>query len=304
MFGSEILDAAIGLILVFLLLSLVCSSAREAIETVFKHRAILLHTGICEMLGKLEGVDVVHEFYKQPLVNGLFRGPYDPKKPRQLPSYIPPRTFVMAVVHTVLKITNQTDLKAAIAALPEDAELKGALGPLVKEAGSDTTQLVRNLEDWYNASMDRVAGWYKRRSQIIIAVIGFGIAAALNVDAIAITRYLNTNQTARSVLIAEAHARTQGSDSDPLTFLARQGGIPVGWIFEPEPRQSGADFMRDLRRAPANPREWVLKIIGILFTGFAVSLGAPFWFDVLNRFMVIRSTVKPEEKSQEEKSKD
>jgi hypothetical protein len=36
----------------------------------------------------------------------------------------------------------------------------------------------------------------------------------------------------------------------------------------------------------------------------AVSLGAPFWFDVLNKFMVVRSTVKPKEKSQTEASKD
>jgi hypothetical protein len=39
-------------------------------------------------------------------------------------------------------------------------------------------------------------------------------------------------------------------------------------------------------------------------TAIAVSLGAPFWFDVLNKFVVVRSTVKPREKSQEEKSKD
>jgi hypothetical protein len=33
-------------------------------------------------------------------------------------------------------------------------------------------------------------------------------------------------------------------------------------------------------------------------------LGAPFWFDVLNKFMVIRSTVKPHEKSGEAASED
>ena len=33
-------------------------------------------------------------------------------------------------------------------------------------------------------------------------------------------------------------------------------------------------------------------------------LGAPFWFDVLNKFMVIRATVKPREKSPDEASED
>ena len=48
----------------------------------------------------------------------------------------------------------------------------------------------------------------------------------------------------------------------------------------------------------------MLKLVGILVTGFAISQGAPFWFDLLNKFMVIRSTVKPAEKSGEQPSKD
>jgi hypothetical protein len=57
-----------------------------------------------------------------------------------------------------------------------------------------------------------------------------------------------------------------------------------------------------------NKRAWTLSWVGILIgwliTAFAVSLGAPFWFDLLNKFMVVRSTVKPREKSQEEPAKD
>ena len=47
-----------------------------------------------------------------------------------------------------------------------------------------------------------------------------------------------------------------------------------------------------------------MRILGWLITGFAISFGAPFWFDLLNRMMVVRSTVKPDEKSPEESSKD
>ena len=39
-------------------------------------------------------------------------------------------------------------------------------------------------------------------------------------------------------------------------------------------------------------------------TGFALSMGAPFWFDMLNKIMVVRATVKPHEKSLDEGSKD
>jgi hypothetical protein len=44
--------------------------------------------------------------------------------------------------------------------------------------------------------------------------------------------------------------------------------------------------------------------VGYVLTAFAISLGAPFWFDMLNRMMVIRETVKPHEKSPEESSED
>jgi hypothetical protein len=55
---------------------------------------------------------------------------------------------------------------------------------------------------------------------------------------------------------------------------------------------------------PDGGNSWTLKIIGWLLTALAVSLGAPFWFDLLNKFIVIRSAVKPREKSPEEESKD
>jgi hypothetical protein len=45
-------------------------------------------------------------------------------------------------------------------------------------------------------------------------------------------------------------------------------------------------------------------LFGWILTAFALSFGAPFWFDTLNKIMVIRSTVKPREKSQEEASED
>jgi hypothetical protein len=60
--------------------------------------------------------------------------------------------------------------------------------------------------------------------------------------------------------------------------------LPIGWGAAREP--------------------WTERILGWLLTIFAVSLGAPFWFDVLNKFIVIRSTVKPREKSPEEGSED
>jgi hypothetical protein len=70
--------------------------------------------------------------------------------------------------------------------------------------------------------------------------------------------------------------------------LIRGAGLPLGWTAS---------------RVPERPLDWAIKVLGIILTGLAVSLGGPFWFDVLNRFMVVRSTVKPSEKSPQEASK-
>ena len=78
--------------------------------------------------------------------------------------------------------------------------------------------------------------------------------------------------------------------------------LPVGW------KQPWSFYRNDLRAANLWPT--VLRVLnstripGCLITAFAISLGAPFWFDTLNKFMVVRSTIKPEEKSQTEASKD
>ena len=324
MFGSEILDVAIGLTMMFLLLSLVSSSVKEALETVLKYRSRDLERGIREMFGSIEGKDLVALFYNQPLINGLFKGTYNAKDTRNLPSYIPVKTFSLALMDLIWLSDKRTktdaksvdpvaEFKEAVTKAAGNSNLAGALLPLIDAAGNDIGQVRENIEHWYNSAMDRVSGGYKRRTQIIIGCIGLLLSAMMNMDTLGIARYLDTSQTSRSVLIAKAQLATQASSglqnptttelSDPLGWIERQGGVPLGWVLYKKPGQTEADFNSDWRRPPSTAAGWLYKVAGLLCTTFAISLGAPFWFDVLNRIMVIRSTVKPEEKSPEEKSK-
>ena len=330
MFGSEILDVAIGLVCFFLLLSLVCTSIKEAIETVMKYRARDLERGIREMLASSNAPNLVADLYAHPLINALFLGRYNPKNTKNLPSYIPPATFAFAlldIIHPAGTVSmpapseesiatphlaaaqRMGTLRAAIITHP-NATIQGALLPLLDAAGSDAEQMRKNVESWYDSVMDRVSGLYKRRTQIIIAAIALSLASLFNADAIGIARYIGTNQTARAVIVAHAQQeiREQGAASNPdlvhsMVWLEDQGGIPIGWRFKPAPNQDETDYKQDWRQAPATVGAWAIKLAGLLCTTFAISLGAPFWFDVLNKFMVIRSTVKPREKSRDEPSK-
>ena len=76
--------------------------------------------------------------------------------------------------------------------------------------------------------------------------------------------------------------------------------LPVGWK---RPFRDNVRYLLNKdNRKPAAIR--ILDSLpGWFITALAISLGAPFWFDTLNKFMVVRSTVKPQEKSKDEESK-
>ena len=73
--------------------------------------------------------------------------------------------------------------------LPE-SKGKEAIVTLVKQAGGNVAATRRSLEGWYNDGMDRAAGWYKRKTQIVLFFIGITVAVGLNVDSITIGRTL------------------------------------------------------------------------------------------------------------------
>src|SRR5205807_7483752 len=98
MFNSQILDVAIGMIFVYLLLSLICSAANEIIEIALKKRAKHLEEGLGELL---HDPNLVQRIYDHPLINGLFEGAYQAGS-RKLPSYIPATNFALALMDLVL----------------------------------------------------------------------------------------------------------------------------------------------------------------------------------------------------------
>ena len=114
MFGSAILEVAIGLVLVYLLLSLVCSAIQESLEAWLKIRASHLEMGLRELLQDSEGTELVRDLYNHPMIFGLFRGEYDPAKVRgnftsNLPTYIPPANFAVALIDTLVRGPVQRD---------------------------------------------------------------------------------------------------------------------------------------------------------------------------------------------------
>ena len=203
MFGSAILDTAIGLIFVFLAVSLAVSAANEVLAALFKLRARNLLLGIQELLQDPSADGLVTRFYKHPLIAGLAAN-------GGKPSYIPSRTFVLALLDLVSPTTEGTnrtldDLKAGIEKLP--ASLQVTFRVLLDEAGHDIERFKTQLEIWFNNTMDRASGWYKRKTQAIQLVLALAIVVIANVDSIRITRSLSgVNSPLRDSIKDAAHS--------------------------------------------------------------------------------------------------
>jgi len=278
MFGSNVLDVAIGLVFVYLLLSLLCSTINEqVIARFFALRAKTLEEGITNMLATPQGKELVNQLYENPLIKGLSQNAAS-NKPRK-PSYIPADTFAVALMNTKADQAYKNNPDAANNSIPEALEL------LINNTKNDPAKVLANIEAWYNETMDRVSGWYKRRVQLIIFALGLVIAVGLNVDTISIITTLSNDSVIRSTIVSAAQGSANSPTNANLATLQKsieQVQLVVGWSTSP---------------LPADVWGWVSKIVGLLATTFAVSLGAPFWFDLLNKFMGFRSSGPPPQTS-------
>jgi hypothetical protein len=160
---------------------------------------------------------------------------------------------------------------------------KRALLGLLKSAGDDLKAFRQLLEEWYDAQMDAIGGAYRRWARRWAIAIALVVAVGFQVDSIAIANSLYNDQPLRQAVVAAATNGTlceQATDptktkecvSQQLDALGAQG-LPVGW---------GID-------KPDDNLGWLSRILGLAITAAAACLGAPFWFDVLNRLGSLRN---------------
>jgi len=217
----------------------------------------------------------------------------------------------------------------------ENEQLRRALLLALQVGGNDIERVTRHLEDWFNGAMERVSGRYKRRSQKMLFLIGLLSAVLLNVNTLTIADALSKDATLRRAVVAQAelsaaqappphYAADTASpaaepSSDPASgptaaqtarLVAAQGqqirqieriGLPIGWT-----EHAKHMLMQPLQGPDDNSGVPFYQLVlggmhimlGYLFTALAVSLGAPFWFDMLNRLIVVRGALKSQEKNE------
>jgi hypothetical protein len=327
MFGSVTLEVVIGVIFVFLLISIICSTIREGLEAILKTRAAYLEHGIRQLLQDAEGTGLAKAVYEHPLIYGLFSGGYQPatkgnKLPvlasgKDLPSYIPSKNFAIALMdiaargastdavssHPSSPVISLQSLRTNIMNL-DSPVIQRVLLTAIDTAQGDLDRAQKNVETWFDSSMDRISGWYKRSTHWILFFIGLAVAIALNVNTVTIIDYLYKHDAERTAIVARAQeaAKDTALVSQRYDVAKRQLEqlyLPIGW-------SQGWGALKH-KGEPGSEGWWNnvwAPILGWLIMALATTMGAPFWFDLLNKIMVIRSTVKPHEKSPEESSED
>ncbi len=201
------------------------------------------------------------------------------------------------------------------------------MNAFLTQSSQDLDTFKQNVGCWFNDVMDHASGWYKRNTQVILAGIAIFLCSTNNVDTVSLVGHLSSNPEMRNAALREAramldaseggHSAVQklGEEAKPLAPVAngavqkkeQEGNrlsenykkaldatqLPLWWskaelenlwaALEPEKAMPAADRKFSINYA------WILtKITGLLISIVAVSMGAPFWFDVLNKLVNVR----------------
>lgn len=317
------LDVAIGLIFVFFILAIVCSGINEAVASLLRWRAQMLERGLWELLRDPDAGEKADEAFdalkKHPLIKpmlypknkqagqGSQASPTLDKKGRpktsrktDLPSYLASRTFTSALLginQAVVRVPEGKDLKEGMRRLEDSIEaipskpVQEALTALLHNAQGESVAFRRNVEQWFDDQMERVSGWYRRRIQIVLWVLAFVVAFALNADALQIAKRLWVEPSTRAALVNQAQAAS--TTPDEQTDAAKELedlAVPLGWHLESSRNDpQGFPIYDDWEMV------WALvsKLLGLTLTAVAISFGAPFWFDTLSKIARLRNGGAP-----------
>jgi hypothetical protein len=180
------------------------------------------------------------------------------------------------------------------------------------------------LQQWFNESMDRATGSYRRTSHVVMFVVGLCLAVWLNVDTIRIATSLSLNPSLRTGLADKAAAYVEKEVERTATLRPMMTTTPLvdsstPPVLSSQPMTSNEEIQARVAlyndalnnlQGLGLPIGWgkpevvyvlaffYLAIPGWLLTALAASLGANFWFQALGSLVRLRMTgQKPEDTS-------
>jgi len=289
-----LLEVVIGLIFVLLLLSLLATTVMELLSSGLALRGKNLEKALRNMLASADAEEKVFRQFKQnPLYKQLSQR-YG-KSRRRSPSYLSSGSFQSILFDVLLDGEGVDRIQERIDSLP-DRDLKQVLNQLLNDADYRLDEFRNNIRKWYDNVMDRASGWYKRNIQKILVGVGLAIAVIFNADTIAIYERLESDPEALQQILtmAQDYLMVQG---DSLTTtqdpVMRESLDKINHLINKEIDEASAPLGLGWGGVDVQAftwQDWALKVLGWIVTALAVSLGAPFWFDLLKKLVNIRGS--------------
>jgi hypothetical protein len=290
-----ILTVVLGVIFVLLMLSLFATSIMELLAAILRLRGRNLKMTLKNLLiDEKKGSSGVYEaFITNPLYKQLSfkygRGVSNP------PSYIDNDSFRTILFDIILGEDGlESQLKTKIDAL-ENEEMRRILKQLIRDSDGKIDVFKERIGIWYDSIMDRASGYYKRMTQKILILVGIVMAIVLNADTLALYQSLENNPETLEKLVAAAEAVAEKESVDDLVKTDLEYEAALEQLKE---MKGEVDALRsplgmgwqNINLAQMTVYGWAVKILGWIITAIAVSLGAPFWFDLLRKVVNLRSS--------------
>lgn len=300
---TALVDVAIGVTLVYVGVSIFVSIISEFLSNLFSLRGKQLAASLTELFNKSGFKDSAA---LKPLLKAL-----DSAK-----SYVDPHVLAQVVIAVVKDPTAPpagtsapiaANLLAGIDKLP-DSQLKTALSTIARSTETAADKVVAEVSDTIDRSLKVLGERYKKYMSRITLALGLVVALVVNIDTVSLVSTLYKDKELRDELVTAADEYVKKATPELVATcpklskdeLAKKpeceavlalghavkdrsgsiGKLPFGW-------PNGFD---------SSSITWS-RILGWLLTGFAASLGAPFWFDLLNRISNVRRVIaRPEPK--------
>jgi hypothetical protein len=314
------LDVLIGAITVLLLFSMAVTVITQAISSVGSRRGRHLRTGLSGLLLQL---GIPTEEYAEKIADSLLRHPLISEGKRKLGTVIHREEFTKLLLEFAsgtgakkLESDAQDTLKKALEAggiadseqvlkniramalqlemsNPElSNHLRDSLA-ILSEASSD---FVARVNSWFDQTIDRVSQRFTAYTHWITIGVSILVVLVVQLDIIAVTDRLWIDDQFRNTIVSEAtkqfsdktqsaqNAGTPNLDPKPFYNLLNSTALITlpgdnfhGWL----------ERLKDWRKAP-----------GMILAVLLISLGAPFWYNMLKDLLKLRSSLSQKDDAQ------
>ncbi|NJL12028.1 MAG: hypothetical protein HC913_02815 [Microscillaceae bacterium] len=308
--GFDVLAVVIGIVFVYLLLSLLATVVNEWVMMLLNARGRNLRLAIETMLGDLGKNDHLAEaFFAHPLFKKMtIKG-----KVRPLPSYLNREIFAKILVDILTSGKNYratfSEIEEKIIQLfpDERSQTRRLFFSFITQTGDSLDRFQREMHEWYDSVMDRASGWYQRRVKKILLALGFGLSVIFNADSFEMVKQLARDPQAQAEILQQASRFLQLAPVGPgvrtaevpkedslykgrMDTLRREMQTLVKEATQTQALLGMGWSQEKVQILFSSVYTFGISLLGWFLTAIAISFGAPLWFDLLKNLVRMRTS--------------